>query len=175
MGVAFADSVTVLHPGKPVIDTVGDHLEEDLMNEATRTTRLPSGKQAEVRKGKGRDSMRAHRAVAGNAEPMSVSFALIAELAHVDGKPLVYEDILEMDLDDVLALEAEVTGAGEGRENFPEPAVPQRETLSAADLTGLIAFGFSHSELGMMTISELSFWAKAVTDYLSVEALIIKE
>jgi hypothetical protein len=80
------------------------------MTEVTRTTRLPSGKQAEVRKGKGRDLMRAHRAVAGNAEPMSVSFALIAELARIDGKPLVYEDVLEMDLDDVLALEAEVTG-----------------------------------------------------------------
>ena len=145
MGVAFADSVTVLHPGKPVIDTVRDCLEEDAMNEATRTTRLPSGKQAEVRKGKGRDLMRAHRAVAGNAEPMSVSFALIAELAHVDGKPLVYEDILEMDLDDVLALEAEVTGAGEGRENFPEPAVPQRETLSQPRISPDLSPSASHT------------------------------
>ena len=50
------------------------------MTEVTRTTTLPSGKRAEVRKGKGRDLMRAHRAVAGNTEPMSVSFALIAEL-----------------------------------------------------------------------------------------------
>src|ERR1700720_81717 len=91
------------------------------MIEVTRTTRLPSGKQAEVRKGKGRDLMRAHRAVGGNAEPMSVSFALIAELARIDGKPLVYEDVLEMDLDDVLALEAEVTEAGEVREHFPNP------------------------------------------------------
>jgi hypothetical protein len=98
------------------------------MTEVTRTTRLPSGKQAEVRKGKGRDLMRAHRAVAGNAEPMSVSFALIAELARIDGKPLVYEDVLEMDLDDVLALEAEVTGAGEVRENFPNPVAPQGNT-----------------------------------------------
>lgn len=98
------------------------------MTEVTRTTTLPSGKRAEVRKGKGRDLMRAHRAVAGNAEPMSVSFALIAELARIDGKPLVYEDVLEMDLADVLALEAEVTGAGESRENFPPPAV-QEENL----------------------------------------------
>lgn len=98
------------------------------MAEDTRTTTLPSGKRAEVRKGKGRDLMRAHRAVAGNAEPMSVSFALIAELAQIEGKPLVYEDVLEMDLEDVLALEAEVTGAGADRENFPEPAVPREKT-----------------------------------------------
>jgi len=63
---------------------------------------------------------------------MSVSFALIAELTRIDGKPLVYENVLEMDLDDVLALEAEVTGVSEGRENFPNPAASQRniENLS---------------------------------------------
>ena len=99
------------------------------MTEERRTIALPSGKQAEVRKGKGRDLMRAHRAVAGNSEPMSVSFALIAELARVDGKPLVYEDVLEMDLDDVLTLEAEVTGAGESHTNFPNPAAPQKEIV----------------------------------------------
>jgi hypothetical protein len=59
---------------------------------------------------------------------MSVSFALIAELARIDGKPLVYEDVLEMDLDDVLALEAEVTGAGEVRENFPNPVALRGNT-----------------------------------------------
>src|SRR5690242_7131262 len=98
------------------------------MTEVTRTTTLPSGKRAEVLNGKGRDLMRAHRAVAGNTEPMSVSFALIAELARIEGKPLVYEDVLEMDLEDVLALEAEVTGAGSSHENFPEPAVPREKT-----------------------------------------------
>src|ERR1700687_1760757 len=97
------------------------------MSDERRTITLPSGKTAEVRKGKGRDLMRAHHAVAGNSEPMSVSFALIAELARVDGKPLVYEDILEMDLDDVLTLEGEVSGAGENQENFPIAAAPQKE------------------------------------------------
>src|SRR5216683_6069752 len=91
------------------------------MSDERRTITLPSGKTAEVRKGKGRDLMRAHRAVAGNSEPMSVSFALIAELARVDGKPLVYEDILEMDLDDVLTLEGEVSGQAKAREIFRSP------------------------------------------------------
>jgi len=98
------------------------------MTEERRVIELPSGKTAEVRKGKGRDLMRAHRAVAGNSEPMSVSFALIAELARVAGKDLVYEDVLEMDLDDVLTLEWEITGASEGRANFPKAAALQKET-----------------------------------------------
>lgn len=99
------------------------------MRDEARTITLPSGKPAEVRRGKGRDLMRAHRAVVGNPEPMSVSFALIAELVRVDGKALVYEDILEMDLDDVLTLEGELSGAGERQVNFSMPAAPQREQM----------------------------------------------
>jgi hypothetical protein len=96
------------------------------MNDDRRLITLPSGKTAEVRKGKGRDLIRAHRAVAGNVEPMSVSFALIAELAREEGKSLVYEDILDMDLEDVLTLEAEVSGAGENQANCPITA-PQKD------------------------------------------------
>jgi hypothetical protein len=82
-----------------------------------RTITLPSGKAAALRKGKGRDLMRAQRAVAGSAHPDAVIFALIAELAQINGAPVVYEDVLEMDLDDVLVLQAEVAEA-----NFQEPA-----------------------------------------------------
>jgi hypothetical protein len=112
------------------------------MSDERRTITLPSGKTAEVRKGKGRDLMRAHRAVAGNSEPMSVSFALIAELARVDGKHLVYDNILEMDLDDVLTLEGEVSGAGEGQGNFPITAAAEKEQTTfprprqSSDLSG---------------------------------------
>ena len=38
-------------------------------------------------------------------------------MARIDGTQIVYEDVAEMDLGDVLVLQAEVTGA-----NFPEPA-----------------------------------------------------
>ena len=102
------------------------------MSDERRQVTLPSGRKAEIRKGKGRDLIRAHRAVAGNSEPMSVSFALIAELAQVDGKPLVFEDILEMDLNDVLTLEEEVSGVGESQTNFSATAAPQNE---ATDLS----------------------------------------
>jgi hypothetical protein len=98
------------------------------MSNERRQITLPSGTIVEVRRGKGRDLMRAHRAVAGNPEPMSLSFALIAELTEVEGKPLVYEDILEMAIDDVLTLEETVSGAGKNQENFSLPAALESET-----------------------------------------------
>lgn len=101
------------------------------MSESRRQLTLPSGKAAQIRNGKGRDLMRAHRAVAGNPEPMSVSFALIAELVRIEGKPLVYEDVLEMDLDDVLTLEAALSGAAEGTGNFQSGAATEE---AATDL-----------------------------------------
>ncbi len=99
-----------------------------------RSVTLPSGKVAALRKGKGRDLMRAQRAVAGNSDPTAVVFALIAELAQVDGAPIVYEDVLEMDLDDVLALQAEVAGTNfhEPAPGSPAPAVSQVSSASAS-------------------------------------------
>jgi hypothetical protein len=98
-----------------------------------RTITLPSGKAAALRKGKGRDLMRAQRAVAGSSYPDAVIFALIAELAEINDAPVVYEDVLEMDLDDVLVLQAEITGP-----NFHEPAQVSQapaasQTLSTSD------------------------------------------
>src|SRR5271163_5248461 len=84
----------------------------------TRMVELPSGSRAEVRKGFGRDLMRAQRAANGG-DASAVIFALIAELTRVDGRNIVYEEVLEMELADVMALQAEVIG-----ENFDHP--PQR-------------------------------------------------
>ena len=39
-----------------------------------------------------------------------IPYALIAELCEIEGQNLVYEDILEMDLSDVLLLQAEISG-----------------------------------------------------------------
>ncbi|MDO8433511.1 MAG: phage tail assembly protein [Candidatus Binatus sp.] len=93
--------------------------------ESSRAIELPSGARAEVRKGLGRDLMRAQRVAAGG-DASAVVFALIAELARVDGRKVVYEDVLEMDLADVLALQAEVVG-----ENFERP--PQRASQDSFD------------------------------------------
>ena len=90
-----------------------------------RTIELPSGARATIRKGYGRDLMRAQRAAVGN-DANAVIFALIAEVARVDGHKIVYEDVLEMDLADVMALQAEVID-----ENFDRP--PQRASQASSN------------------------------------------
>jgi hypothetical protein len=89
-----------------------------------RAVELPSGARAQVRKGLGRDLMSAQRAAAGG-DASAVVFALIAELVRVDGRKVVYEDVLEMELADVMALQAEVVG-----ENFERP--PQRASQDSS-------------------------------------------
>jgi hypothetical protein len=74
------------------------------MHDLHETVCLPSGATAMVKKGKGRDLIRAQRAVPPNAEPIALTFALIAELTEIDGNKIVYDDVLEMDLEDVLRL-----------------------------------------------------------------------
>jgi hypothetical protein len=100
-------------------------------SEAERTGRnlliLPSGKNASIRKGFGRDLMRAQRVVGTSSDPTAIIFALIAELVEIDGEKILYEDLLAMDLNDVLALQSEVAGA-----NFqgPPPA-PSRLSFTS--------------------------------------------
>lgn len=73
----------------------------------TKTLTLPSGKIATVRQGKGYDLLQAQMKAKTSEE---LPYALIAELAEIDGQPLVYEDILEMDLSDVVALQGRISG-----------------------------------------------------------------
>ncbi len=94
-----------------------------------RTIALPSGRKAELRAGIGRDLMRAQRA-AQSGEPAAIVFALIAELATIDGRRIVYEDVLAMDLADVLVLQEEVIGGNFHEAAFPPP--PQSPASSGS-------------------------------------------
>jgi hypothetical protein len=85
--------------------------QNNLNNE--RQVILPSGRISTVREGRGRDLINAQRAVGRTAESSALLQALVAMLCTLDGKDLVYEDVLEMPVADVLMLEAEVLG------NFP--------------------------------------------------------
>jgi hypothetical protein len=87
-----------------------------------RQITLPSGRIATIREGRGRDLIQAQRAVGKTSESSALLMALAAMLCEVDGKPLVYEDVLDMPVADVLMLEAEVLG------NFP---VGQASSLSS--------------------------------------------
>lgn len=68
---------------------------------------LPSGKKVKLESGKGYHLLNAQRKAKTSEE---IIFALIAELAEVDGQKIVYEDLLEYDLEDVLTLQAEISG-----------------------------------------------------------------
>lgn len=76
------------------------------------TQTLPSGKTAEIRKGKGFDLLKAQRKAKTTDE---IPYALLAELVTIDGEKLVYEDILELDLADVSTLLTEINKLGELR------------------------------------------------------------
>lgn len=98
---------------------------------AERAVVLPSGSSAAIRKGLGRDLMRAQRA-APSSEPSAIIFALIAELVQIDGKPIVYEDVLGMDLADVLVLQEEVIGGNFQGAAFPPPPPSPPSSSSAS-------------------------------------------
>lgn len=68
---------------------------------------LPSGKIVTIKDGIGRDLMQAQIKAKKSEE---IPYALIAELCEIEGQSLVFEDILEMDLRDVLILQAEISG-----------------------------------------------------------------
>lgn len=73
----------------------------------SKTLTLPSGKIATLRNGKGHDLLQAQMKAKNSEE---IPYALIAELVEIDGQALVYEDILDMDLEDVIALQGEISG-----------------------------------------------------------------
>lgn len=73
----------------------------------SKTINLPSGKIAVLKSGKGLDLLHAQMKAKSSEE---IPYALIAELAEIDGQSLVYEDILEMDLSDVIELQSAISG-----------------------------------------------------------------
>lgn len=92
---------------------------------------LPSGKIATIEKGKGKDLLQA-QIKAKTAD--EIPYALIAELAEIDGQKLVYEDILEMDLEDVIALQGEISGK---LQNVKAKEVPAKQEAKAEIVTPL--------------------------------------
>jgi hypothetical protein len=77
------------------------------MNDYPKTLTLPSGRTATLtRKMKVRDMVFAHRVV-GKTEAdntMAIGIAAMAPTIELDGKPVVYEDLLDLDMDDATAL-----------------------------------------------------------------------
>lgn len=90
----------------------------------TKTITLPSGKVATIHKGVGFDLLQAQTKA---KTPEEIPYALIAELAEIDGNKLVYEDILQMDLEDVIALQGEISGKFEKKTPIPVTTNVEKE------------------------------------------------
>lgn len=76
-----------------------------------KTVTLPSsGRIATVRKGKGKDMRIAARHTNPAQDPIGYAMALAAQLTEIDGKPVVPEDLDEMDMDDVGAIMGALPG-----------------------------------------------------------------
>lgn len=88
----------------------------------SKTLMLPSGKIAVLRKGKGNDLLQAQMKAKNSEE---IPYALIAELVEIDGQSLVYEDILDMDLEDVIALQSEISGKFAKTTEIPQTEIIQ--------------------------------------------------
>ena len=91
----------------------------------TKTITLPSGKIATIHKGVGFDLLQAQTKA---KTPEEIPYALIAELAEIDGNKLVYEDILQMDLEDVIALQGEISGKFEKKTPTTTNVEKEQET-----------------------------------------------
>ena len=73
----------------------------------TKEITLSDGKIAVIKDGKGRDLLNAQKKAKSSDE---IPYALIAELTEIDGNYLVYEDILELPIADVIQLQETIGG-----------------------------------------------------------------
>ena len=77
------------------------------MSDYPKSIALPSGRAAKLtRKIKVRDTVYARRIV-GTAEAenaFAIALAALAPTVELDGKPALYEDLLELDIDDLTVL-----------------------------------------------------------------------
>ena len=73
----------------------------------TKEITLSDGKVAVIKDGKGRDLLNAQKEAKSSDE---IPYALIAELTEIDGNYLVYEDILELPIADVIQLQEAIGG-----------------------------------------------------------------
>ena len=73
----------------------------------SKEIKLSDGKLAVIKDGKGLDLLNAQKKAKTSDE---IPYALIAELTEIDGKYLVYEDILELPIEDVILLQDAIGG-----------------------------------------------------------------
>ena len=73
----------------------------------SKEIKLSDGKLAVIKDGKGLDLLNAQKKAKTSDE---IPYELIAELTEIDGNYLVYEDILELPIEDVILLQEAIGG-----------------------------------------------------------------
>ena len=73
----------------------------------TKELTLSDGRKVIIKDGKGIDLLNAQKKAKTSDE---IPYALLAELCEIDGQYLVYEDILELPIEDVINLQAVISG-----------------------------------------------------------------
>ena len=73
----------------------------------SKEIKLSDGRLAVIKDGKGLDLLNAQKKAKTSDE---IPYALIAELTEIDGNYLVYEDILELPIEDVILLQEAIGG-----------------------------------------------------------------
>ena len=73
----------------------------------SKEIKLSDGKLAVIKDGKGLDLLNAQKKAKTSDE---IPYALIAELTEIAGNYLVYEDILELPIEDVILLQEAIGG-----------------------------------------------------------------
>ena len=73
----------------------------------SKEIKLSDGKLAVIKDGKGLDLLNAQKKAKTSDE---IPYALIAELTEIEGNYLVYEDILELPIEDVILLQEAIGG-----------------------------------------------------------------
>jgi len=91
---------------------------------------LPSGKTATIKDGKGRDLLNAQRKA---KSPDEIMFALMAELTEIENQNYVYEDLLEMPLNDILALQTEISGKQQPAQPIVSSTLPEQPAGDTAN------------------------------------------
>lgn len=77
------------------------------MDEPTKQIVLSDGRVAVMRRPRGKDLIAANRVSPKIGDPFSFTYALLAQVVMIDGKPVVAEDIAQMYASDTDLLAAE--------------------------------------------------------------------
>ena len=93
-----------------ILNEIGTARDNEVLAAAPGGVKLSDGRIAKVRRAKGRDLEKGAAVASDASNPMALFMGVVAQVTLIDGAKIVYEDVLDLDLSDVMLLIAEVGG-----------------------------------------------------------------